>query len=113
MYYKRTENGAVTGICCRVQWLRYQEKHGLLVPCGKENACGILADDGQAYHVEGLPDIPLTVGTVQPIGRAEYLTLAMQLGVAVAPSVEDGAIALARADYIAMMTGIDDMEGIA
>ena len=113
MYYKIT-HGSDTMLAESLDYIRELE-NGTVVRCRKDKANGITLD-GINYHVDSLPEFPTAeydTVTVDEIGRAEYLTLAAQLGVDIAPSVEDGALALARADYIAMMTGIDDMEGIA
>ena len=93
MYYKRLQNNTVTDVVERKQFLRWQEKHGMLVPCDEAYACGILATDGKTYHVDALPEIPLPdVETVYPVSRAEYLTLAEQLAKTVEPLIGDVAI---------------------
>ena len=90
MYYKRIQNGTAADIVERRDYVRWQTKHGMLVPCEAAYANGILADDGTAYHVDGLPEIPLDgIETIYPISRAEYLALADSLGKAVAPLIED------------------------
>ena len=107
MYYKITIDDAI-GIADRLNYIREQE-NGIIVRCRQDNANGITFD-GTNYHVDGLPAFPTAeydTVTVEEITRAEYLALADELGVEVAPSVEDGALALARADYIAMMTGVE------
>lgn len=107
MYYKIT-HGSETLLADKLDYIREQE-NGVVVRCRKDNANGITLD-GANYHVDGLPDFPTVeyeTVTVDEIGRAEYLNLAMQLGIDVQPSIEDGALALARADYIAMMADID------
>lgn len=118
MYYKLLQNSVVTDVIERKQFLRWQEKHGMLVPCDEAYACGILATDGKTYHVDALPEIPLPdVETVYPISRAEYLTLAEQLGKTVEPLIGDVAILReqvsrqqAEIDYLSMMTDVE-MDG--
>ena len=115
MYYKLTENGTVTDVIERESFVRYQDKHGMIVPCGAEYANGIRGKDSTIYHVEGLPAFPQgSFATVTEIGRAEYLTLADRLGRTVEPLPEDAQIALeraahneARTDYLAMMLDVD------
>ena len=90
MYYKLLQNGQVVRILERQCFLRWQEKHGMLVPCDEAYASGILGTDGVAYHVDGLPEIPLAgIETVQEIDRAEYIALADALGVEIKPKIED------------------------
>lgn len=112
MYYKIT-NGEQIMIADHTHYIR-ELPNGTVIRCREENANGITLD-GINYHVDGLPAFPTAAYdtvTVEEITRAEYLSLADALGVEVAPSVEDGALALARADYIAMMTDVD-LEGLA
>ena len=90
MYYKLTENGTVTDVIERESFVRYQDKHGMIVPCGAEYANGIRGKDSTIYHVEGLPAFPQgSFATVTEIGRAEYLTLADRLGRTVEPLIGD------------------------
>ena len=111
MYYKIVIGGELT-IADKLDFIR-ELPNGTVVRCRQDNANGITLD-GVNYHADGLPAFPTAeydTVTVEEITRAEYLSLADILGVEVAPSVEDGALALARADYIAMMTDVD-MEGM-
>lgn len=120
MYYKLMQNGTVTDVIERKQYVRWQDKHGLIVPCAEECANGILASDGAIYHVDGLPAFPQgAYETVSRIDRAEYLTLADRLGKEVETAPEDVRIALdhsarneARTDYLAMMLDVDLDGGI-
>ncbi|MBQ7545334.1 MAG: hypothetical protein IJT41_00010 [Clostridia bacterium] len=90
MYYKLLQNGQVVRVVERQSFLRWQEKHGMLVPCDEAYASGILGTDGVAYHVDGLTEIPLAgIETVQEIDRAEYIALADALGVEIEPKIED------------------------
>lgn len=115
MYYKLLQNGQAVRIVERQSFLRWQDKHGMLVPCDEEYASGILGTDGVAYQVDGLPEIPLAgIETVQEIDRAEYIALADALGVEVKPKVEDVPILRAQIarqqadiDYLAMMTDVE------
>ncbi|MBQ7548064.1 MAG: hypothetical protein IJT41_14000, partial [Clostridia bacterium] len=105
----------VVRILERQCFLRWQEKHGMLVPCDEAYASGILGTDGVAYHVDGLPEIPLAeTETVQEIDRAEYIALADALGVEIKPKIEDVPILRAQIarqqadiDYLAMMTDVE------
>lgn len=107
MYFKIT-HGSETYVSDKLDCIR-EQANGAVVRCKPEHANGITLN-GENYHVDGLPAFPTAdydTVTVEEITRAEYLALADDLGVEVEPSVEDGALALARADYIAMMTDID------
>lgn len=111
MYYKITIGSVVT-LADTLHYIR-EQANGAVVRCREDQANGITLD-GVNYHVNGLPAFPTAnydTVTVEPVSRAEYLSLADALGLEAAPSIEDGALALARADYIAMMTDVD-MEGI-
>ena len=115
MHYKLLQNGQAVRIVERQCFLRWQEKHGMLVPCDESYASGILGTDGVAYHVDGLPEIPLeSVETVQEIDRAEYIAMADALGVEIEPKIEDVPIMRAKIarqqadiDYLAMMTDVE------
>ena len=115
MYYKLLQNGQAVRLVERQSFLRWQERHGMLVPCDAEYANGILGTDGVAYHVDGLPEIPLAgIETVQEIDRAEYIALADALGVEIKPKIEDVPILRAKIDrqqadidYLAMMTDVE------
>ena len=111
MYYKIVVGEQIV-IADRIDYIR-ELPNGTVVRCKRDNANGITLD-GVNYHADGLPAFPTaayTTVSVEAITRAEYLALADALGMEAAPSVEDGALALARADYIAMMTDVD-MEGM-
>lgn len=115
MYYKILQNGQAVRIVEKQSFLRWQEKHGMLVPCDEAYASGILGTDGISYHVDGLPEIPLAgIETVQEIDRAEYIALADALGVEIKPKIEDVPILRAQItrqqadiDYLAMMTDVE------
>ena len=112
MYYKIVIGEQIV-IADKLDYIR-ELPNGTVVRCKRENANGITLN-GENYHADGLPAFPTAeydTATVEEITRAEYLSLADALGVEVAPSVEDGALALARADYIAMMADVD-LEGMA
>ena len=112
MYYKIT-NGDEVMLADKLSYI-CELTNGTVVRCREDNANGITFD-GTNYHVDGLPAFPTAeydTVTVEEVTRAEYLALADELGIEVAPSIEDGALALARADYIAMMTDVD-LEGLA
>ena len=112
MYYKIVIGEQIM-LADKLDFIR-ELPNGTVVRCKRENANGITLN-GENYHANGLPAFPTAqygTATVEEITRAEYLALADALGVEVAPSVEDGALALARADYIAMMADVD-LEGMA
>ena len=111
MYYKIVIDDQIR-LADKLEFIR-ELPNGTVVRCREDKANGITLD-GTNYHADGLPAFPTAeydTVTVEEITRAEYLSLADALGVDAAPSVEDGALALARADYIAMMTDVD-MEGM-
>ena len=107
MYFKIT-HGSETYVSDKLDYI-CEQTNGVVVRCKPERANGITLN-GENYHVNGLPAFPAAhydTVTVEEITREEYLALADELGVEVEPSVEDGALALARTDYIAMMTGVE------
>lgn len=107
MYYKIMHNDTVTDVVERKSFVRWQDKHGMIVPCGEEAANGIQTTDGTIYHADGMSDFPQgDYETAIPIDRAEYLTLSDALGKPVAPQIGD--VAILR-QQLAEQTGRNDM----
>lgn len=89
MYYKITHGEEIL-LADKLDYI-CEQTNGMVVRCNSEHANGITLD-GENYHVDGLPAFPTAeydTVTVEEISRAEYLALADELGVEVAPSVED------------------------
>lgn len=59
MYYKVLKNGRVIDALDRLRFVKYQEKHGVMVNCTEDEAQGIISSDGRyIWHVDGYYLIP-------------------------------------------------------
>lgn len=59
MYYKVLKDGRVIDALDRLSFVRYQEKHGIMVNCTEDEAQGVISSNGQyIWHVVGYYDIP-------------------------------------------------------
>ena len=81
MYYKVLKNGKVIDVLDHLSFVKYQDKHGIMVACSQEEAQAIISSDGEyIWHVEGLYSIPVdgydTVDVI-PIDQFEYKQLKM------------------------------------
>lgn len=55
MYYKVMKGGQCVDVLDRISFVKYQEKHGLLLLCTPEEAQAILSSSGEyGWHIEGL-----------------------------------------------------------
>lgn len=60
MYYKVLKDNKVIDVLDHLSFVKYQEKHGIMVSCTKEEAQAILSSDGEyTWHVYGLYNIPI------------------------------------------------------
>ena len=60
MYYKVLKDNKVIDLLDHLSFVKYQEKHGIMVSCAKEEAQAILSSDGEyIWHVYGLYNIPV------------------------------------------------------
>lgn len=76
MYYKVLKDNKVIDVLDHLSFVKYQEKHGIMVSCTQEEAQAILSSDGEyIWHVHGLYNLPVdgydTV-EIQEINQYEY-----------------------------------------
>ena len=76
MYYKVLKDNKVIDVLDHLSFVKYQEKHNIMVSCTKEEAQAILYSDGEyIWHIYGLYNIPVdgydTV-TLEEIDVYEY-----------------------------------------
>lgn len=76
MYYKVLKNGKVIDVLDHLTFVKYQQKHNIMIVCLEREAQGIVSSDGAyIWHVEGFYRIPAegydTV-TLEEIDRYEY-----------------------------------------
>lgn len=79
MYYKVLKNDKVIDVLDRLNFVKYQPKHGIMIACAKNEAQAIVSSDGNdIWHVRGLYSIPIdgyeTV-TIEPIDEFEHRQL--------------------------------------
>lgn len=77
MYYKVIKNDEIVDALDNILYIKYQEKHGLLLLCDITEAQAILSSDGKyGWHIEGLynfpPDPDNTVYEIIEITKYEY-----------------------------------------
>lgn len=81
MYYKVLKDNKVIDVLDHLFFVKYQEKHGIMVSCVKEEAQAILSSGGEyIWHVHGLYHLPVDgYDTVEiiPIDQYEYKQLSM------------------------------------
>lgn len=76
MYYKVLKDNKVIDVLDHLSFVKYQEKHGIMVSCTQEEAQAILSSGGEyIWHVHGLYNLPVdgydTV-EIQEINQYEY-----------------------------------------
>lgn len=76
MYYKVLKDNKVIDVLDHLSFVKYQEKHGIMLVCDKSEAQAIISSDGEhIWHVPWLYKIPVdgydTV-EIQEIGQYEY-----------------------------------------
>lgn len=81
MYYKVLKDNKVIDVLDHLSFVKYQEKHNIMVSCTKEEAQAILSSNGEyIWHIYGLYNIPVdgydTV-TLEEIDVYEYKQLKM------------------------------------
>ena len=81
MYYKVLKDNKVIDVLDHLSFVKYQEKHGIMVSCTQEEAQAILSSGGEyIWHVHGLYNLPVggydTVEII-PIDQYEYKQLSM------------------------------------
>lgn len=74
MYYKVLKDSKVIDVLDHLSFVKYQEKHRIMVACAKEEAQAIISSDGDyIWHVNGLYNIPVDgYDTVELIEIDEY-----------------------------------------
>lgn len=75
MYYKVIKNNKVIDVLNRIRYIKFQEKHKILLLCDIKNAQAILSSNGEnGWHIEGLYNFPLdnTEYEIVEISRQEY-----------------------------------------
>ena len=61
MYYKVLKDNKVIDVLDHLSFVKYQEKHNIMVSCAKEEAQAIISSDGEhIWHVTGLYNIPVS-----------------------------------------------------
>lgn len=76
MYYKVMKDGKVIDVLDSLTYVKYQEKHNIMVVCDESEAQAIVSSDGSyIWHVDYLFDVPAngyaTVG-LEKIDQYEY-----------------------------------------
>ena len=79
MYYKVLKDNKVIDVLDHLTFVKYQQKHNIMIACVKSEAQAIISSDGEyIWHVVGLYGIPVdgydTVELVE-IDEYEYKTL--------------------------------------
>ena len=60
MYYKVLKDNKVIDVLDHLSFVKYQEKHGIMVSCTQEEAQAILSSGGEyIWHVHGLYNLPV------------------------------------------------------
>nr|DAR15964.1 MAG TPA: hypothetical protein [Caudoviricetes sp.] len=75
MYYKVIKNDEVVDVLEHILYIKYQEKHSLLLLCDITEAQAILSSDGKyGWHIEGLYNFPPDndIYTIKEISKYEY-----------------------------------------
>lgn len=76
MYYKVLKNNKVIDVLDHLTFVKYQEKHGIMLLCDMLNAQGVISsDEKNVWHVAGMNNIPVdgyeTVRLIE-IDKHEY-----------------------------------------
>ena len=74
MYYKVLKDDKVIDVLDHLTFVRYQEKHNIMVNCPEHDAQGIVSSDGEyIWHVIGFYRIPVNgYDTVELVQIDEY-----------------------------------------
>lgn len=75
MYYKVLNNNKVVDVLDHILYIKYQEKHDLLLLCNIAEAQAILSSDGKkGWHIEGLYNFLLDndIYEIKEISKNEY-----------------------------------------
>ena len=74
MFYKVMKNNKVIDVLDRLIFVKYQNKHGIMIACDKSKAQAIVSSDGKyMWHVRGLYALPIDgYDTVELVEIDEY-----------------------------------------
>ena len=74
MYYKVLKDNKVIDVLDRLDYVKYQSKHRIMVACAQNEAQAIVSSDGEyVWHVRGLYNIPIGgYDTVELVEIDEY-----------------------------------------
>jgi hypothetical protein len=74
MYYKVLKNNKVIDVLDRLSFVKYQQKHDVMIACDKSQAQAIISSNGEyVWHVNGLYRIPVDgYDTVELVEVDEY-----------------------------------------
>lgn len=74
MYYKVIKNNKVIDVLDFLVYLKWQQKHKIMVLCDEDEAQAVLSSDGNTvFHVEGFYDVPVDgFDTVKLVKIDEY-----------------------------------------
>ena len=79
MYYKVIKNNKVIDVLDNLVYLKWQEKHNIMVVTEEKYAEAILSSDQRTiWHVDGMYDVPVDKYdnvTLEPINEYEYRQL--------------------------------------
>lgn len=79
MYYKVIKDNKVIDVLDHLSFVKYQEKHNIMIACDKSEAQAIVSSDGAyVWHVVGLYGIPTSgydTVTLIEIDQHEYRQL--------------------------------------
>ena len=79
MYYKVIYNGRVIDVLDKLIYLKWQEKHNIMILCDENSAQAILSSDGDTiWHEDTLYNIPVSgfeTVHIEPIDEFEYKNL--------------------------------------
>ncbi len=81
MYYKVLKENKVVDVLKNIIYIKYQEKHNLLLLCNIQEAEAILSSDGMhGWHIEGLYNFPPDNTEYEIIGitKPEYEELSKE-----------------------------------
>lgn len=81
MYYKVLKDDRVIDVLDHLTFVKYQEKHGIMIACPRTEAQAIVSSDEKYFwHVKGLYRIPVEgydVVSIEPIDKYEFESLKM------------------------------------
>ena len=75
MYYKVIKDDKIVDVLDHILYIKYQEKHSLLLLCDITEAQAILSSDGKyGWHIEGLYNFSLDndIYEIKEITKYEY-----------------------------------------